>query len=290
LLHDQGKRDEAEVLLRRALAYFKRTLGEEDPKTLTCMNNLASVVIDASEEEELNRRAFEGRKKVLGSLHPQTLRSMYNLAASLWSLGRGAESENFSRQSMEGFEKVSGFGPDHPDTWVAVRNLARALSLQGKYNESAEMYHKAIKGFKRIPFMEKSVGLPVMHELAVLFQQHKDYAQSETVWRELAERSEEILGKNHPQTITGTGNLAMVLYRQDSFSEAEALWREVVARLEEVHGTENHESLTYMSNLATVLNDLGQFSNAEPMARKPSQAERSSSVWRILERYARCVL
>jgi hypothetical protein len=71
---------------------------------------------------------------------------------------------------MEGFEKVSRFGPDYPDTWVAMRNLARALSLQGKYNESAKMYHKAIKGFKRIPFMEKSVGLPVMHELIVLFQ------------------------------------------------------------------------------------------------------------------------
>jgi tetratricopeptide (TPR) repeat protein len=75
-LRRQNKLDEAEDVLRRALAIAPRTLGERHPETLALMTNLVGVLSvreDFGEAETLARRVLELKRDVLGESHAETV-------------------------------------------------------------------------------------------------------------------------------------------------------------------------------------------------------------------------
>ncbi|KAF2787342.1 hypothetical protein K505DRAFT_257913, partial [Melanomma pulvis-pyrius CBS 109.77] len=65
VLDNQGKYNEAEKLLWRALEGREKELGVHHPATLTSVNNLAAVLRHQGkydEAEELNQRALQGSR------------------------------------------------------------------------------------------------------------------------------------------------------------------------------------------------------------------------------------
>jgi len=78
-------------------------LGEENPLTLTSMNNLAAVLRDQGKYEqagETQRQTLGLQKTVLGKEHPETLRSMNNLAMVLAEQGKYEQAEEMHRQTL----------------------------------------------------------------------------------------------------------------------------------------------------------------------------------------------
>ncbi len=65
-------------LFEHALAVRQRTLGSDDPETLTSQNNLASAYQDAGQTAEairLYELNLEARERLLGPDHPSTVNS-----------------------------------------------------------------------------------------------------------------------------------------------------------------------------------------------------------------------
>jgi tetratricopeptide (TPR) repeat protein len=83
LLYDsQGRYSEAEPLYLKALAMWKRLLGEEHPSVATSLNNLAGLYKSQgyySEAEPLYLKALAMSKRLLGDEHPQTTTIAENL-------------------------------------------------------------------------------------------------------------------------------------------------------------------------------------------------------------------
>jgi tetratricopeptide (TPR) repeat protein len=80
--------------------------------------------------------------------------------------------------------------------------------------------------------------------------------------------SEEILGKEHPLTLTSMGNLAAVRVRQGNFEQAEEMFRQTLELPERVLELEHPNRLACMSNLAGVLRNQGKVDQAEEIQRR----------------------
>ena len=76
-------------------------------------------------------------------------------------------------------------------------------------------------------------------------------------------KTEKMLGKEHPSTLTSMGNLALILSSQGKYKEAEEMHRQALALKERVLGKEYSNKLTSMNNLASVLSSQGKYEEAE---------------------------
>jgi tetratricopeptide (TPR) repeat protein len=94
------------------------------------------------------------------------------------------------------------------------------------------------------------------------------YSVAEEMDGSALEVREEVLGREHPHTLTSMSNLALVLNSQGKYEEAETMNRQTLARREKVLGPEHPHTLTSMSNLAGVLNRQGKYEEAEAMNRQ----------------------
>ena len=81
-------------------------------------------------------------------------------------------------------------------------------------------------------------------------------------------RTEKMLGKEHPSTLTSMNNLALVLSSQGNYEEAERIHRQALALRETVLGKEHPDTLGSINNLALVLNSQGNYEEAERIHRQ----------------------
>ena len=81
-------------------------------------------------------------------------------------------------------------------------------------------------------------------------------------------KTEKMLGKEHPDTLTSMNNLAVVLSSQGKYNEAEEMHGQALALRERVLGKEHPNTLTSMNNLAVVLSRQGKYDKAEEMYRQ----------------------
>ncbi|GAA2699064.1 hypothetical protein GCM10010412_095290 [Nonomuraea recticatena] len=89
-MSSQGHLGAARELSEEVLRRRRRTLGDDHPRTLMSMNNLATTLRDLGElgaARELHGEALRRRRRTLGDDHPDTLQSMHNLAVTLADLG-----------------------------------------------------------------------------------------------------------------------------------------------------------------------------------------------------------
>ena len=75
----------------------------------------------------------------------------------------------------------------------------------------------------------------------------------------------EVLGEQHPSTLTSMNNLAALYDSQGRYSEAEPLKVCCLALRKEVLGERHPDTLTSMNNLAALYDSLGRYCEAEPL-------------------------
>jgi tetratricopeptide (TPR) repeat protein len=94
------------------------------------------------------------------------------------------------------------------------------------------------------------------------------YAPAEGSHRKASSLRKEVLGPEHPDTLTSISNLAGVLVLQGKYEDAETINRQTLALREKVLRREHLDTLTSTSNLALVLGSQGKYEDAETMNRK----------------------
>ncbi|KAI1317055.1 kinesin light chain 3 [Xylariaceae sp. FL0255] len=94
------------------------------------------------------------------------------------------------------------------------------------------------------------------------------YSEAERLYRETLGLREEVLGREHPSTLTSMNNLAEVLGSQGKYDEVEEMHRKILGLKEDALGREHPDTLTSMNNLANVLSSQGKYEEAEKMHRQ----------------------
>ena len=147
----QGRFDKMEQYLKEALYQCEDIFGPNDFRTLSLMDDLASMYQEQHEDGRaeflLGREllAFEAR---VGSDHPQTIMVQNQLALLCDKKGKYEETEALLEKSLNTHERV--LGSDHPKTLSIVASLAAVHDVQRSLAESLPLYVRAPNGTERM--------------------------------------------------------------------------------------------------------------------------------------------
>ncbi|PWO27345.1 EntF, Non-ribosomal peptide synthetase [Pyrenophora tritici-repentis] len=125
-----------------------------------------------------------------------------------------------------------------------------------------------------VDVVDGAVSASLLERLGRCQESLGQYPSAETSHRKASSLGKEVLGREHPDTLTSMSNLAGVLGRQGKYKEAEVMNRQMLALSETVLGREHPDTLTSMntltsmSNLAGVLGRQGKYEEAEAMNRQ----------------------
>lgn len=145
---EQGRRDEAEVLLRSTLVALSRALGRNDLETIECTGHLALLLSETfrlNEAEPLSDHVFSARRLQLGDEHPETLIALNNLAAMKYRQGLVSEAANLFERLVVTRERV--LGPDAEDVFLGLANLGTIRLRLGETRPAEEYLQRAVAGF-----------------------------------------------------------------------------------------------------------------------------------------------
>ncbi len=252
---DLGLYLEARQQLERALDLGNRSLGSDNPATLTALHRLgwvASLQGKYPEAEALITRAVESRRSVLGPEHPDTLRSMNTLATIYDSEGKYAQAEALYSQLLQIRKRV--LGPEHRDTLLSASNLGGVYAEEGKYSRAEGLLTQTVEIQKHVLGPEHPDTLKGISNLAYIQELEGKYAQAEALYTQEIEIEKRVLGPEHPGTLVSMGNLARVIYSEGKYAQAEKLDLRVLQIQSRVLGPEHPDTLRSMDRLATDYN------------------------------------
>ncbi|KAI1439348.1 hypothetical protein F5Y02DRAFT_424116, partial [Annulohypoxylon stygium] len=140
--------------------------------------------------------------------------------------------------------------PEHKNRATWMRYLPHGQAVLQLRNECAD----------------KETGL--FFNVAESYSQLGKYNEAEQMYQQTLELNEQVLGKEHPSTLSSMNNLALVLDSQGKYEEAEQMHRQILELKERVLGRKHPSTLSSMNNLALVLRRQGKYEEAEQMHRQ----------------------
>jgi tetratricopeptide (TPR) repeat protein len=221
VLWNQGKRAEAEILLRQALGTQRKLFDNEHPHVAVSLNNLALVLRDQgklAEAETSAREALAMEIKLFGAEHPDVANFMDSLGVVLRDQRKLSEAETLHREAVAMQKKLQG--NEALTVAVLLDNLATVMRDQGKLAEAEALYCEAL-AIRRKHTDHPDVDAS-LHNLALVLVDQGKLAEAETAVRECLALREEQLPDDW-QTFDARSLLGSVLLRQNRVSDAEPL-------------------------------------------------------------------
>lgn len=268
--------EQAEDLLKQALAGFRLLQGPQHFDTLMAMQNLAVLYNQLGrfdDAELLFKEALAGLRSQLGPDHRETLATMGNLGDLYHSRGRDDEAEPLLTEVLE--RRRVTLGEDHPHTIGTLADLADVKRIRGKLDEAELLYKQALK-LRRAKLGEDHPStLESMNGLAMLYRDRSRYDLAEPLLKQVLEARRKKFGADDPNTVSILNNLAALYRDQGRYVEAEPLFKEVLERWRARLGADHPRTLRAMNNLATLYLSRQRFDEAEPLLKEAIQGSRA---------------
>ncbi len=266
LLISKALYDEAEPMMRRALAIDEQSFGTEHPNVARDLNNLAQLLKDTnrlSEAEPLMRRALAIAEQSFGPEHPSVAIGLNNLASLLQATNRLSEAEPLMRRALAIDEQSLGL--EHPNVARDLNNLAQLLQATNRLSEAEPLMRRALAIDEQSLGPEHPNVARDLNNLAQLLQDTNRLSEAEPMmWRALA-IDEQSFGTEHPNVAIRLNNLAQLLQDTNRLPEAEPLMRRAIAIGEQTLGPDHPNVAIRLNNLASLLKATNRLSEAEPL-------------------------
>jgi eukaryotic-like serine/threonine-protein kinase len=249
---------EARKQLERALELGRRTLGTDNPATLTAEHDLGLVAGEQGRYEEaeaLDRQALDGQRRVLGRKSLNTLRAMSNLATAYMKEGKFADAEKLYLQTLAIENEV--LGPDNPDRVRSMNDLADIYMDEEKYAQAETLLSEALAIDERVDGPDHPDTLVTMLNLGNAELYQGKTGQSEKLHTQALEIAKRVLGPGHPRTLTAMVALGNDYMEQGKYSAAEALDLQALEVAKRVQGPEDVVTATIKYNMACLKAHLG---------------------------------
>ncbi|MFN6303662.1 MAG: tetratricopeptide repeat protein [Planctomycetota bacterium] len=252
---------EAEPLMRRALAVDEQSYGSDHPNVAIHLNNLAALLQATnrmSEAEPLMRRALAIDEQSYGPEHPQFAIHLNDLAQLLQDTNRLSEAEPLMRRALAIDEQ--SYGPEHPNVARNLNNLAALLQYTNRLSEAEPLMARVVTIFENSYGKEHPNVATALNNLAVLLQATNRLSEAEPLMRRALAIDEQSYGPDHPDVARDLNNLAALLQDTNRLSEAEPLsWRHVVIFVSfgKATGHEHPHMQAALQNYIGILTQMG---------------------------------
>ncbi|SPO07063.1 uncharacterized protein DNG_09757 [Cephalotrichum gorgonifer] len=203
-------------LLERLVEIRTELLGENDPRTIDALSDLATghtSTGDFSLSERMQRDALSRAKSVLGPSHPDTLNCMTHLASVLEDQGKMDEAIQVQRVGYEARKQL--LGDRHQSVLIDEHNLALMLCADDSTLEE---------------------GLSLQ--------------------RTNIERKTEIFGQDHPETLIAAYNLLYLLNRAGRPAEARQVGARALALAHNGPRKDMASSQEFLSKIQDALDNI----------------------------------
>jgi serine/threonine protein kinase/Tfp pilus assembly protein PilF len=264
-LHRQQKPAAAEPLLREALERDRQELGEDHPRTIAALVNLASVQVDLgkpADAERLAKEALDKDRRILGNEHADTLKVLNVVGLTLDMQDKYAEAEPYWREALATGRRV--LGEDHPDTIIWTANMGMLLSEMGRPAEAEPLLREALAKNRRRLGDTHPYSVQMTRNLVGLLLEQRRPAEAEALLRETLEKVRQAKKDGGANMIAIITSLGTALRDQGKLAEAEASYRDAMDRSHGIFGSDHANTLLAALRLASALARQGK--NAETVA------------------------
>jgi tetratricopeptide (TPR) repeat protein len=279
-----GLYQEAIQTLSKAIELLQKNAGQDDPRTLVSLSDLAAVYVRERQRGEkkaipLVEKAAAAQREILGADHPDTLRSLNVLGNAYHLAGRTNEAVALHEKVLAGRRKV--LGANHRDTLGSMNNLANAYSQAGRTADATAMYERVVEltGEKFGP--DHPDTLMYTSNLATVYAEAGRTNEVIALYERVVVQERKKLGEEHPSTRISVRNLAGEYSRAGRTAEAISLYEQILPIWHTKLGSNSPDTLWLMVTLAKSYIDAGRmdegatlYETAIPILEKVTAAPR----------------
>lgn len=261
-----GLYDEAEPLLRSALALRKQALPAIDPELAQSYQDVGILCWFRgryNDAEVMFRNAIDIREKSLGPDDRELAKSLNSLAVVYKNQGRIADAERLYLRGLHIMEKR--LGPDDPDLATILNNLASFYFAQNKHAQAEALLRRSLA------IKEKSLGsdhpdvASTLNNIAELLAADKKYNDAAPLYRRSLAIREKVLGPNHPDVAESLANIGSLAVEQGKLAEAEPLLLRSLQIRERVLGAAHPDVASTLGELARLRDEQGRLDEADAL-------------------------
>jgi eukaryotic-like serine/threonine-protein kinase len=269
----QGRYDQAEKILRAALANYVRLYGADSHETVEASNALANVLLrkgDVAEAGSLFRKNIDIERKEAqqGHLHIRAMAHALGDYGSMLDENADPAAGRYLQEALQYASQLTG--KDRAFVAMLDNDLGDIAYRKGDLDESARLGRAALDEYRKLPegtYVEMATTLSNLG--AVLMKQGK-LDEAEPYVREGLEVREKYLGNAHPDTAMSLFRLSDLLYLKGDYSAAESAARESIQVFQ--RALAQPKKSVYFANplmeLGLILNKTGRSREGEPYLRQ----------------------
>lgn len=260
--------DEAEPLLREALAEREAHLDADHPAVIESVNQLGVVLSLKRRDDEaevlLQRALTARRQQDDGEAVALILNNLGNLE---WRRGRLDIAEAWHREALEIRESLSP--PDPLRIGDSANNLGVLINSRNRSEEALTYLRRAAEAYAEA-YGPKHPSTAVAYNNLGIAEQ--DLGRSEVAgdyFRRAAEAWRSTYGPYHSRTLKAEHNVALNLFRSGRLKDARAAAQTVLDRLDRLDGSEHAVEIARNANLLGIVTaQIGDFATAETQLRR----------------------
>ncbi|KAK1655254.1 hypothetical protein BDP81DRAFT_456348 [Colletotrichum phormii] len=255
-----GQDSEADTYLTRALELRRQALGQEHPKTLKTMGNLALSHINQDHLEvavELLLSTLEAQKRLLAESDKDVLYTRPELSTLYFKQGQYEEAEKLQLQVLERDREME---------------LGRTYTEQGRLTEAEQMFSQALARSRALVGEEHDETVRTTLDLGRLYRSQGRLVEAEELFLKMLELRRITLGEEHKNTAWIMGELGFLYSHQLRLAEAEKLQLRTLEVDRKVLREGHVETLIQENNLAWTWWDQGRKEEAIQLMRKCAKA------------------
>ena len=224
LLRQLDRPEEAEPLLREALAAQREIYGDEDLAVAQTMRQLGGLMRDLGEYEEsrdLLEHVLAVRQKVLGPLHPEVAVTLNSLAILAQREGDLETARQRLEEMIATLEEIHD--EPHPMAAAARHNLGMAFKAAERYDEAAEQFEQSLGVLDVVVGPDHPNRAYPLVSLGDLRRQQGRLDESERLLRDALRIRTAALPPDHRYVGEAKGNLGLCLVEAGQLQEGERL-------------------------------------------------------------------
>ena len=277
-MYDQlGKYEQADSLLKAALAQRKSIDGPDSAKVAESLVALANLRVDEAQLEEaesLARQALAMSKRHLPPDHPVVAKATMTLGRVLDNRGKYGEAIPTLEEAIR-LQSIPNGVP--ADLSATLSELANTHYYLGHYDISQSLNERALHMDQQIYGDRNPNTAQDLTNLADIQYQWGNYAEAERLQRSAVGIMQTWYGKDHPETADDMTILGKYLIAEGRSAEAVPILRESLSSLENHYGKVHPRVALALGELGAALQHQGNLDEADADFRR--QAEIYKSVY-----------
>lgn len=272
IYYKQAKYDDAEPLLRRALAIQEHASYPSGDDSLQVGTTLVLLMVMYSTQGRLTElepfldRAIRIYAKALlpeRPHHPDMAITLDVLAGLCKQTNKYASAEFFWKQALQIREAT--FSPEQPEVVSLLNKLASLYFSLSKYAAAEPLYERALAiREKTLPPEHRDV-LESLYNLAPVYHVQHKYAEAESLYKRILAINEKILKPEDPKVVQSLLILAELYNDQGRYAEVEPLYLRAIAIQEKTLHPEDPILAIRLNNLAQLYKNQGKYAMAESL-------------------------